>query len=191
MSFWTLRWAAYSSVTHDPSTWKILGWDIGRVVVWATLFVVGSSAHSAFVTEDMTKSLRFMIAIATFGTFLASFVLSVMTTTGKRELGLMQDATSVRQMKERLQWLLSDQLIMVVSALLTAASSLTWLGIAAVGYSPCHLLTATVIAFGGLAIFNALRLPFQIWELQSSALNEEQQRAYERLNKETMERFGK
>jgi hypothetical protein len=188
MSFWTLRWEAYSTAGHDAGARRILAWDIGRVLTWAACFSLGAWAHQA-VLENRSEALRFMIAIATFGTFLASFVLSVMTTTGKRELDLMRDATTVRQMEDRLRWLLSDQLIMVVSALAAAACGLAWLGLAAGGVEPYRVVTAAVLAFGGLAVFNALRLPFQIWELQSSALLEERKRAFDRLNQENEDRF--
>lgn len=190
MSFWTLRRAAYKSAAKDAGARKVLASDIGRVLVWAVFFAIGLRCHAALLSaEHFSAAMRFMVAIATFATFLASFVLSLMTATGKREMDLMPDARRVRLMADRLTWLLSDQLIMVISALATAATSLAWLGMAAVTGSPFLLLTALVLAFGGLAVFNALRLPFQIWELQSSALEEERQRAFERLNKENDERF--
>ena len=189
MNFFALRWDAYKAAKKDVGSRKILSWDVGRVLVWMMFFTVRLVAHDLFTAGDSTKPMRFMIAITTFGTFLASFVLSVMTTTGKRELSSMRDATSVRLMKERLRWLMSDQLIMVVSALLAAALSLMWLGVVSADLCPPRLLTASVLAFGALAVFNALRLPFHVWELQSSALEEEQRRAIQRLNSEVDKMF--
>jgi hypothetical protein len=146
--------------------------------------------HPAFVDRLLANSSpRFIAGITTFGTFLASFVLSVMTATGKREMGLMPDARSVRMMEQRLRWLLSDQLIMVVSALAAAVCGLIWMAVETLCVAPPLLLTAAVVAFGGLAGFNALRLPFQIWELQFSALMEDRKRAHERLNKQNDEHF--
>lgn len=189
MNFFALRWEAYASSGTTAGSRKILCWDIGRALVWMVFFAVGLLAHDMLAAAEPSKPMRFMIAAATFGTFLASFVLSVMTTTGKRELDLMPDANSVRQMKERLRWLMSDQLIMVVSALLTASFALVWLGVAAAGFEPFPCVTASALAFAALAVLNALRLPFQMWELQSSALEDEQKRAIDRIKRMTEQMF--
>lgn len=108
---------------------------------------------------------------------------------GKRELSMAPNAAIARQFKERLQWLLSDQLLMVVSALLVAAFSLAWLGLGSAGVTPPFWMTAATMGFLALALVNALLLPFQIWELQSSALEDELERAYKRLNDETRAAF--
>lgn len=190
MNFWTLRLQAYKHVRESEESRRIAGWDALRVLVWAAFFVVGLYAHASLIAlQGSFTAIPLVAALTTFGTFLASFVLSVMNAAGKRELGLVRSAAEATQVEERLRWLLSDQLIMVVSALLTAIAGLLWLGFFVVSQSEPLILTAILLGFGALTAINAIRLPFQIWELQSSSLADEKKRAFERLNKEASERF--
>lgn len=185
-TFWTVRWQGYKGARRDPAARRLLVWDVARAVLWAAGFFAGCFVHASV---SPPSGANLMIGISTFGTFLASFVLVVMNSAGRRELAQMPDAMRVRHMEERLKWLLSDQLVMVVSALAAALGALAWLACDAVlGRTPL-LVSAVVFGFTTLAAFNALRLPFQVWELQASALDEERQRAMDRLNKENHERF--
>lgn len=186
-TFWTARWQGYRDARHDRAARRLLAWDIARAGAWALGFFGGCLANAAL---EKTAAANFMIGVSTFGTFLASFVLVVMNSAGQREMSLMPDAFRVRQMEERLKWLLSDQLVMVVSALGSALCALAWLAYAAVaGHAPL-VVSASVFAFTALAALNAMRLPFQVWELQASALAEERERAMRRLNRENDARFG-
>lgn len=191
MNFWTLRFDAYRAVKTNSEARKIALWDVLRAVSWCGFFCAGLWLSSRLVAEDvMGDVLRFVVAATTFGTFLASFVLSVMNATGKRELSLATTAIEMNAMADRLRWLLSDQLIMVVSALLTAACGLLWLAFSAISEPVPQLVVALAVAFLGLSLVNALRLPFQIWELQSSVISDERARTIERINKENAKRFG-
>lgn len=188
MHMWEIRWAAYRAAKNDFSACKLLFWDVVRLALFAVGFCLGMHWHDALMA-DVAGAARLMIGVVAFGTFLASFVLSVMNSAGGRELTLMPDATRVRHVKERLLWLLSDQLIMTVSAVLTAITGLAWLGVVSVSAGSAGWLTGGVLGFAGLTAFNALRLPIQIWELRASLLEEEQLRAHVRINKETQARF--
>lgn len=188
MGFWTLRVTAYCDAAVSPSSRRLLMWDVLRLLAWGGGFSAGLFLDSSMQEHMEGADRQFMIALCTFSTFLASFVLAVMSNTGKRELSTVRDGDAARKMKERLAWLLSDQLLMVVSALAAAASGLVWLACVSAGQRSA-LLTATAIAFGVLALVNALRLPVQIWELQSTALDDEHKRAIDRLNKEVDEMF--
>lgn len=182
MHMWSFRLQAYRAVGRGKSFWRLLTWEIIRVVIFALGFASGFFAHDAFVAADNPHVARFVIGTVTFGTFLASFVLSVMGSTGGRQLTAMPDSAAVRRMKERLLWLLSEQMIMVASALLTAVSGLLWLGLSASTIAVPSYISGAVLAFAALTAVNAFRLPLQIWELQASALDEEQQRAQAQVN---------
>lgn len=188
MGFWSLRISTYRDARKHASSRQLLEWDVFRLIAWGAGFWAGLVVDPILQGQTGGADRQFVMVLCTFSTFLASFVLAVMANTGKREMSIARDAHSARKMKERLAWLLSDQLIMVVSALATAGSGLIWLLCVAAGSRPA-VVTATVTAFGLLALINALRLPVQIWELQSTSLSDELDRTIDRLNKETDEKF--
>lgn len=188
MGFWSLRVSTYRHAASSLPSRRLLAWDVARLLAWSGGFIAGLLLDAPMREHSAGADRQFMIALCTFSTFLASFVMAVMANASKRDLNAARNADAARKMKERLAWLLSDQLLMVVSALAAAASGLVWLACVSAGQR-FAVLTATATAFGVLAIFNALRLPVQIWELQSTSLEDEHARAVDRISKEVDDLF--
>lgn len=184
-NFWASRVAGWKSATRS-----LLLWDVARAAVFVGFSVLGWCSHPSLGDPaNRSAAATLFVAIATFGTFLASFVLVLMSNVGKRELALMPNAQRVEAMVGRLRWLMSDQLIMVVAALGATAAALTWLAVDAILGASLAPVTALSMGFAALALINALRLPVQIWELQSSALEEEKRKAFAALNQKVDDLF--
>lgn len=163
-------------------------WDYLRFLLFVLGFFVGQWVHPHLLLAPPAIAPVFVAAVA-FSTFLASFVLSIMVSTGKYQLDTATSGMEVNMMRDRLLWLLSDQLVMVVSALTSAALGLLWLAALAISQLSA-VLTSLVFASVFLAFINAFRLAAQVWEIQSELLEDERRRAIKRLQKEVDEQLS-